>query len=183
METKIDLFDKLVRFLAIKPLTPGELDIEKAKEIVKEENKDDISFITDHGYFEDILDTVEQRIGNLQLHSGILYVYIKGDSSKARVERNLLNMVLYVDKIYIIGNAADWSFNDPKIKFLDIEDQFAPNHQRFLIFNSPSYNVALTARHIEKGGKTVTEAALTNKKEAVAFLNQVLAPFFYKSQF
>lgn len=179
---QIDLFDKLVRFLAIKPLKDEAFDLEKAKDIIEEENKDDITFIADHGYFEDVLDTVEQRIGNLRPENGTLYIYIKGDSSKARIERNLLSIVLYVSKIYIVGNASDWTFNDPKIKFLDIEDRFTPNHQRFLIFNSPTYNVALSARHIDKDGKTVTEGSLTNKKEAVTYLNQVLAPFFYRNQ-
>lgn len=183
MDDRIDLFEKLVRFLAIKPLNEEAFNLEKAKEIIKEENKENISFIAQHGYFEDVLDTVEQRIGNLQPHAGTLYIYIKGDSSKKTIERNLLNLVLYVNQIYIVGKASDWSFNDPKINFLDIEDKFTPNHQRFLIFNSPSYNVALTARHIEQKGETVTEGALTNKKEAVTFLNQVLAPFSYKKNY
>lgn len=181
---KIDLYEKLVRFLAIKPLEIAGFDIERAKEVIREENKKDISFIPQHGYFEDVMDTVEKRIGNLQPESGILYVYIKGDSSKQRIEKNLLSIILHVSKIYIIGKAEDWTFNDPKIKFVDIEDAFTDNHQRFLIFNSPTYNVALVSRHglATSGEKVQTEAAITNKKEAVTYLNQVLAPLFYEQQ-
>jgi len=183
MNTKIDLFDKLVRFLAIKPLAAEPFDLEKARAVIKEENKDDISFVGQHGYFEDVLDTVQQRTGNIDLNQGVLYVYIKGQDSRKRVERNLLSIVLNVDKIFIVGKAEDWSFNDPKIKFLDIESEFAENHQRFLIFNSPSYNVALVARHTSAGADRRIEAALTNKKEAVSYASQVLAPFSYQKQF
>ncbi len=186
MDTKVDLYKSLVRYLAIKPLPENDnLCQVKAQSVVKEENKDDISFIAQHGYFEDILDTVEQRIGNLKPENGVLYIYIKGDDSRKRIERNLLNIIMYVNKVYIVGKAEDWSFNDPRIEFIGIEDRFVDNHQRFLIFNSASYNVALVSRRgecVNPEDKAQIEAALTNKKEAVSFLSQTLAPLFYKSQ-
>jgi hypothetical protein len=169
--------------LPLSPLVEEPFDLEKAKAVIKEEHKDDITFVGQHDYFEDILDTIEQRVGNLQLEQGTLYIYIKGENSKKRIERNLLNIVLHVDKIFIIGSPADWSFNDPRIQFLGIEEEFEPNHQRFLVFNSPSYNVALVARHVQRNGNTEIEAALSNKKEAVSYISQLLAPFSYKKQF
>lgn len=81
---KIDLFEKLVRFLAIKPFNENEFCLEEAEVVIKEENKNNITFIGQHGYFEDVLDTVEQRIANLKLNTGSLYIYIKGDNSKKK---------------------------------------------------------------------------------------------------
>jgi hypothetical protein len=181
-EEKIDLFEKLIRFLAIKPLPEDNFDLEKAREVIKEENKDDITFIGQHGYFEDVLDTVEQRIGNLRPAESSLFIYIKGESSKSRIERNLLNIILNVDHIYIVGTPQEWRINDPKIKFIQIEDIFTDNHQRYLIFRSPTYNVALVSRHSESNDedKRKIEAALTNKKEAVALLTQIIGTKIYR---
>jgi thiamine pyrophosphokinase len=89
-EEKIDLFEKLIRFLAIKPLPEDDFDLEKAREVIKEENKDDITFIGQHGYFEDVLDTVEQRIGNLRPAESSLFIYIKGEDSRQRIEKKFI---------------------------------------------------------------------------------------------
>lgn len=182
-EEKIDLFEKLVRYLAIKPLNDEAFCIERAEEVIKEENKGNITFIGQHGYFEDVLDTVEQRIANLKPAESSLFIYIKGENSKQRIEKNLLNIILNVDHIYIVGKPQEWRITDPKIKFIQIEDIFTDNHQRFLIFRSPTYNVAMVSRHSECSpkGKRLIEGALTNKKEAVSLLTQIIGTKIYQS--
>ena len=96
----------------------------------------------------------------------------------------MLKIILNVDHIYIIGEAKDWKISDPKIDFLKIENIFPDNHQRFIIFRSPSYNVAMTARKTKckKNGKDRIEGALTNKKDAVSFLAQILGTKIYSQK-
>lgn len=180
-EEKIDLFEKLVRFLAIKPFDANPFSIDAAREVIKEENRDSITFIGEHGYFEDVLETVGKRISSLPPSESSLYIYIKGSDSKNRLEKNLLSIILNVKHIYIVGRSDEWRINDPKIKFVELENIFTDNHQRFLIFRSPTYNIALASRHsIPKEGGKRTEGALTNNKEAVAFLTQIIGIKMYQ---
>lgn len=174
---KIDLVESLIRFLAIKPLDCSKCTFEKAKEVIKADKKEAVSFIGEHGYFEELIETLARRIGDLGLKDGHMYLYVKGDSCKEKFKRNLLELVLNLKHIFIIGDAKDWPIQDPKIKFSQIEDQFTDNHQRFFVYQSPSFQAALVARHDENGR---VEAAMTNDPEAVTFLAQILGSRVYK---
>lgn len=174
---KVDLFESLVRYLAIKPVQCEKCDIEHIQNIIKKDKKDSITFIGEHGYFEDLLDTLARRVGDLGLKDGHMYLYVKSSSCKERFKNSLLELIINLKKIFIVGTPGEWPLQDPKIQFAQIEDRFADNHQRFFIYQSPTFQAALVSRHNEKGE---IEAATTNDPEAVNFISQIVGSKFYQ---
>lgn len=125
---RVDLFESLVRYLAIKPVECEKCDIEHVKDIIKKDKKDSITFIGEHGYFEDLLDTLARRVGDLELKDGHMYLYVKGKACKERFRKSLLELIINLKRIYIVGTSAEWPIQDPKIQFSAIEGKFADNH-------------------------------------------------------
>jgi hypothetical protein len=178
-EQKIDLFETLVRFLAVKPLKFDTFDLEQAQGIVKKEREGAITFIGEHGYFEELLDTTAKKATNDNIQGGTLYIFVKGDGCTERMRRNLVEILMGVRSVVIFGDAEKWMIVDPKIKYVDHEDIFTDNHQRFFIYQSPAYNVALVSRHEDYNGEVAIEAALSNASDAVSLLSQTVGTHLY----
>ena len=176
---KIDLFNILVRFLAIKPLKFDKFDFLEARQLIKKDREDSITFYGEHNNFEMMIDEVAKKVTEAKLGTGTVYLYLKGKACNARMERNLLELVMNVHVIYIFGNPEDWPLRDPKIKFVDPADMFEDNHQRFFIFQSSGYNVAMVARHDMHDEREMTEAALTNANDAISLLTQTIGTRIY----
>jgi len=179
---KIDLFEKVVRLLAIKPLRFDEFNLEQAKSIIKSEKADSITFIDDHHAFEDVIEQTANRVGELGIKTGTAYIFVRGGGCTERMKRNLLEIIMSVHKIIVFGDQKSWPFFDAKMEFVNLEDYLEDNHQRFFIYQSPSYNVALVARHVVRESNEVIEAAMTTDPEAVALVSQVLGSQVYKQQ-
>lgn len=176
---KLDLFNTLVRFLAIKPLRFDQFDFNQAQELIKDDRKGAITFMGDHGDFEGTLEGIAKQVGDSKIAHGTFYLFVKGNGCTARMERNLLNILMSVQNMYIFGDPAAWPIHDSKIKFVNPEGIFEDNHQRFLIFQSPAYNVALVARHHEHNSEEMVEAAMTNAQDAVSLLSQSIGTKIY----
>lgn len=176
---KIDLFNILIRFLAIKPLKFDKFDFLEAKEIIKKERESSITFFGEHNYFEDTINEITKKVAEAKLNSGTVYLYLVGKGCTDRMKHNLLDLVMSIHALYIFGNPADWPLTDPKIKFVDPDDIFEDNHQRFFIFQSAAYNVALVARHEMHDGQEMIEAAMTNANDAVSLLSETIGTKIY----
>jgi len=176
---KLDLFDTLVRFLAIKPLTFDSFNLEQAKSVIKKENECCVTFIGDHGYFENTLEEIVKNVAGSNIKNGTVYIYVKGSGCSERVKRNLIELDLNVSRIIIFGKSEDWEIRDSKISFVDPDDIFEDNHQRFFAFQSAGYNVALVARHSQHDGKEVIEAAMTTVDGAVSLVTQSIGTRIY----
>lgn len=176
---KIDLFETLVRFLAVKPLKFEEFDLEAARTIVKKEREGAITFYGEHGYFEEVLEATGKKIAESQLESGTLYIFIKGKGCTERLKRNMIEILMSVKKVIIFGNREDWLIDDSKISYVEPGEMFKENHQRFFVFQSASYNVALVSRHQQSEGEELIEAALSNASDAVGLLAQTVGVHLY----
>lgn len=175
----LDLFNILIRYLAIKPLKFDNFDYVEAQDLIKKERQSSITFIGEHNYFESTIEEVTKKVIDTHLNVGTVYIYVKGKGCSERIKRNLLELVMNVHAIFIFGNPDDWQISDPKIKFVDPDDIFADNHQRFFMFQSPAFNVALVARHETHEGEERIEAAMTNANDAVALLGQTVGAKIY----
>lgn len=170
MNEKIDLFETLVKFLAVKPLNLNEFDFKEAQSVIKKDKLESITFLGEHGYFEHILDAFTHQVAESQTKGGTVYIYIRGAGCTERLKRRLVEMLMHVNSVIIFGDQTHWPISHPRIKFTKNFDIFADNHQRFFIFHGPGYNVALVSRHHEHEGVEETEAAITNDPEAVSLL-------------
>jgi hypothetical protein len=176
---KIDLFNILVRFLAIKPLKFDQFDYLQARELIKKDREGSITFFGEHSNFENTVEEVTKKVTEAKLEHGTVYLYLKGKGCSERMLRNLMELSMTVHAIYIFGNKEDWPIPDPKIKFVDPADMFADNHQRFFVYQSSAYNVALVARHELHDGQEMMEAAMTNADDAVSLLSQTIGNRIY----
>lgn len=168
--------------MAIKPLQFEEFDLEKARSIIKSNKAQSITFIEKHHAFEDIIEETAARVGDLGISNGTVYLYIKGDSCTEKMKRNLLEIIMSVHRVIIFGDSKNWPLYDNKMQFVSPEGLFEDNHQRFFIYQSAAYNVALVARHVVKNGEEGIEAAMTTDPDAVSLVSQVVGAVTYKQQ-
>lgn len=176
---KTDFFDILVRKMAVKPLEFQSFDLETAKKIIKSENEDLITLFGEHGFFENTLGEIAANIATGGIRNGTLYIYIKGEGCSERVKRNIVGLSMNTHRMVIFGDPEKWPLRDPNITFVSPDDLFADNHQRFFVFQSPSYSVALVSRHEMRDGEEKIEAALTTNPEAVSMLAQTIGSKAY----
>lgn len=179
MAEKIDLFNTLVKYLAIKPLKFDQFDYDEAQNYIKEDKKGAITFIGDHGYFEQVLDAMVNQVAKSAIKTGTVYSYVKGQGCSDRFKRRLLELSMSVSNVIILGDPNNWPKMSGNIKFSQNYDIFADNHQRFFIFQSPSLNIALVARHEIHDGEEKIEAAITNDNGAVQLLAMTLGTRIY----
>jgi hypothetical protein len=154
-------------------------DIDQAKEMIKKDEETSIVFIEEHGIFEDSIEETAQKATGACVENGTVYLYLKGKACTDRMRRNIVNFLMCVHKIVIFGDRENWPLTDPKIQFVNPEGIFAENHQRFFIFQSAAFNVALVARHAYKDNQEVVEAAMTREPEAVSLLGQTIGTRMY----
>jgi hypothetical protein len=57
---------------------------------------------------------------------------------------------------------------------------FKANHQRFFMYISPGYSVALVARHNSSTGEARIESMMSTAKDAVSMLAQKLGIAMYR---
>ncbi len=182
MDPRIDLFESLVRFLAIKPLKFDEFSLEQARGMIKDERKESVAFISEHSYFETVIDALAKKVKGLGFaNMGTLYINLQGKGCTTRMKQNLLELTLAASKIYIFGKKEDWELTDPKIVFVDRLDIFEDNHQRFFIYISPGYSVALVARHNDSKGDDRVESMMSTAKDAISMVAQKLSIAMYRS--
>jgi hypothetical protein len=102
MNEPIDLFESLVRFLAIKPLRFEDFSLEQARTMIKEDRKESIAFIGEHSYFEEVIDSLSKKVKGLGYsNSGSIYIKLHGKGCTTRMKQNLLELTLTANKIYI----------------------------------------------------------------------------------
>lgn len=172
----IDLFEVIVRLMAVKPLVRDEFDFEEAQEVIKKERASSIMFTSDHFEFERIMDAMTEKISQSVDKKGVVYIYVKGQGCTDRFKKKLLELSMKVNKIVIFGDPKKWpvlTINN-NISFTQSYDILADNHQRFFIYASPSFNIALVARHHLHDGEERTEAIVTNAADAVSMAAQTL---------
>lgn len=167
---KIDLFDTLVRFLAVKPLPLEKLDFESAQRLIKKDKAGAVTFIGEHGYFEEALEGMVNRVSALGVKTGTVYINIKGQGCTDRIKKKLMELSMSVGNVIIFGSPEKWPAMGADIRFTSNDDIFEDNHQRFFICHTPSFSIALVARHEQHDGVVKTEAIITNDSDAVNIL-------------
>jgi len=170
MNDKIDLFDKLVSYLAIKPLPVEKLDFEEAQNVIKKDKLAAVTFIGEHGYFEQALEAILIRVSALGIKTGTVYINIKGQGCTDKIKRKLMELATSVGEVVIFGEREKWPVIGANIKFTTNDDIFTDNHQRFFVCHTPSFNMALVSRHEQHDGVEKTEAIITNDPSAVNIL-------------
>jgi len=179
MDDKIDLFDRLVNYLGTKPLPLEKLDFEAAQNVIKKDKAEAVTFIGEHGYFEEALDAMVARASSLGTKTGTVYINIKGQGCTDRIKRKLMELAMSVGEVIIFGEREKWPIIGANVKFTTNDDIFADNHQRFFICHTPSFNIALVARHATRDGKERIEAIVTNDSEAVNILGVTIGTRIY----
>jgi hypothetical protein len=179
MNENIDLFEQLVRFLAIKPLKFEAYDFEEAQTIIKKEKQGAVSFIGEHGYFEKTLDVMVGQAATSEAHHGTIYINIQGEGCTAKIKKRLMELSMHVDSIIIFGDPEKWPAGLTNVKFTQNFDILKDNHQRFFIYHSPAYNIALISRHEKHNGAEKTEAIVSNDQQAIDMLGVTIGTKVY----
>jgi hypothetical protein len=169
----------MVRFLAIKPLIFDNFDFAEAESLIKKDRVGAITFIGEHGYFENALEAMIGKAATKSGHGGTVYVNVKGQGCTEKIKRRLMELSMSFDSVIIFGEKEKWPNVGGNVKFTKNDDIFADNHQRFFIAHSPSINIALVARHETHVGVERTEAAITNAPDAVNVLAVTIGTKIY----
>lgn len=176
---KIDLFETLVRFLAIKPLNLTNFDFAEAESLIKKDREGAITFVGEHGYFEQALEAMVVKAANKSTKGGTLYINIKGQGCSEKIKKRLIEFSMSFDSVIIFGEREKWPSVSSNIHFTSNDDILADNHQRFFVCHSQSFNIALVSRHELHKGVERTEAAITNAADAVNLLAVTLGTKIY----
>jgi hypothetical protein len=179
MNDKIDLFESLVRYFAVKPLKVDNLDFEEAQNVIKKDKAAAVNFVGEHGYFEQSLEAMLNQAANLGLKTGTIYINVKGQGCTERVKRKLMELAMSVGQVIIFGVRENWPIIGENIKFTSNDDIFVDNHQRFFICQTPSFNIALVSRHEMHEGVEKTEAIITNDADAISLLGITIGTKIY----
>lgn len=179
MNDKIDLFENLVRYFAVKPLRVDVLDFEEAQKVIKKEKSAAVNFVGEHGYFEQSLDAMLNQAANIGLKTGTIYINVKGQGCTEKVKRKLMELAMSVGEVIIFGERDSWPIIGENIKFTSNTDIFCDNHQRFFICQTPAFNIALVARHELHEGVERTEAIITNDADAISLLGVTIGTKIY----
>jgi hypothetical protein len=167
---KLDLFEATVRYLAVKPLKFKEFDFAEAQEVIKQDKQVAVTFIGDHNYFEKALEAMVEKVILSQTQNGSIYINVRGQGCTEQIKRKLFELSNTASSIIIFGDKGEWPRIASNVKFSENEDIFTDNHQRFFIYHSGGFNIALLARHEMHKGKEMTEAIITNDPGAVSML-------------
>lgn len=176
---KIDLFETLVRYLAIKPLRLDKFDFNEAEGLIKKDREGAITFVGEHGYFEQALEAMIVKAATKVGPGGTLYVNVKGEGCTEKVKRRLMELSMSFDSVIIFGDKEKWPNVGGNVKFSANDDIFADNHQRFFICHSSAFNIALVSRHEAHEGQDITEAAISNAADAVNVLAVTISTKIY----
>jgi len=176
---KVDLFEIVVKYLAVKPLTFDEYDFERAQTVIRQDKQGLVTFIGEHDYFEKSLEAMVEKVAQIGTKTGTIYIDIKGTGCSDRIKRRLFDLAASADTVIIFGDPARWPEMSTNIKFSARDDIFADNHQRFFIYHSSGYNIALVSRHHTHEGIERTEAVITNDPAAVSLLGVTIGTKAY----